>query len=165
MKKKRIIALLIDILIIILLTIASQAFINIGDAGLSSMFFSSFAVFLIICKDCYNGNSIGKYLMKIQIVDIKKSTPANPFKCAIRNYFYFIWIVEFIMFLCSKNGERLGDYLTKTRVVEHAENKNKINKLSFILTILFVGLIFISIYLYVYRSVSPAKSLFSLIVN
>lgn len=165
MKKKRVIAFLIDLLSIILLTITFQAFLNIGNAQLSSMFFSTLAFFLIICKDCYNGNSIGKYLIKIQVLDIKKMEPASSLKCAIRNYLCFIWIVELIVFLCSKNGDRLGDCLTQTKVVERIENAGEINKLNFILTILFVGLFFASIYLYVYLSINQTKSLFSLIMG
>ena len=94
MKQKRIIAFLIDAFSIVFLTIIVRLILNVDDAQLSLMFFSLLASFLIICKDCYNGNSFGKYLMKIQIIDERKMQPASPFKCVIRNYLYFIWIVE-----------------------------------------------------------------------
>ena len=117
MKQKRIIAFLIDAFSIVFLTIIVRLILNVDDAQLSLMFFSLLASFLIICKDCCNGNSFGKYLMKIQIIDERKMQPASPFKCVICNYLYFIWIVELIMFLCSKSGNRLGDYFTRTKVV------------------------------------------------
>lgn len=165
MKKKRIIAFLIDVFSIILVTFTFQALLNISNAGLSSMFFSTLAFFLITCKDCYNGNSIGKYLMKIQILDIKRALPASPLKCVIRNYLYFIWVVELVVFLCSKNGDRLGDCLTKTKVVERVEHLKEINKLNIILTVFCVGLLYALLYIYVYLSVSHTKSLFSLILS
>ena len=69
MKQKRIIAFLIDAFSIVFLTIIVRLILNVDDAQLSLMFFSLLASFLIICKDCCNGNSFGKYLMKIQIID------------------------------------------------------------------------------------------------
>lgn len=103
--------------------------------------------------------------MKIQIIDERKKQPASPLKCVVRNYLYFIWSVELIMFLCTKSGNRLGDYFTKTRVVERVECLRKIDKLKLILTVSFVDLFFVLIYLYVYLSVSHTKTLFSLIMG
>lgn len=165
MKQKRIIAFLIDAFSIVFLTIIVRLILNVDDAQLSLMFFSLLASFLIICKDCCNGNSFGKYLMKIQIIDERKMQPASPFKCVIRNYLYFIWIVELIMFLCSKSGNRLGDYFTRTKVVERVEGLREIDKLRLILTVFLVALFFVLIYIYVYLSVSHTKTLFSLIIG
>ena len=164
MKQKRIIAFLIDAFSIVFLTIIVRLILNVDDAQLSLMFFSLLASFLIICKDCCNGNSFGKYLMKIQIIDERKMQPASPFKCVICNYLYFIWIVELIMFLCSKSGNRLGDYFTRTKVVERVEGLREIDKLRLILTVFLVALFFVLIYIYVYFSVCHTKTLFSLII-
>ena len=102
------------------------------------------------------GIALEKYLMKIQIIDERKM---QPFKCVICNYLYFIWIVELIMFLCSKSGNRLGDYFTRTKVVERVEGLREIDKLRLILTVFLVALFFVLIYIYVYLSVSQKHCL------
>lgn len=146
MKKKRMIAFGIDIITIaILMIIIMLCFIPITIPN-KAMAMSMFATMLIICKDCYNGTSIGKYIMNIQIKDIKSRKPASPLKCVIRNYMYFLGIVEVAIFLCSKNSNRIGGHITQTIVEENIEKNGNIIVYKILISIAIVIVIFIGIY-------------------
>jgi uncharacterized RDD family membrane protein YckC len=73
----------------------------------------------ILFKDCFNGQSVGKYLVGTQVID-ENSLPAKPSKTIIRNIFMIIPIfplVEYIVMLRDKGeGKRIGDKATRTRV-------------------------------------------------
>lgn len=148
MKKKRFVAFLIDMVIIAFLTFLLSFFlVSVISLPNASMIATMFLCTFIICKDCYNGTSIGKVLMNIQIVNVKDQHPANPLKCVIRNYLYFIWIVEFIMFFFTK-GRRLGGYMTCTEVIEGIKHIGTIRLLNLFITISVVILFFTLLYLY-----------------
>lgn len=66
-----------------------------------------------ICKDAKGGQSIGKRIMKIRVVDKNKNVP-NILKLIVRNITIFIWPVEAILVLLNK--KKIGDRLTKTDV-------------------------------------------------
>lgn len=159
MKKKRILAFLIDMIIIAVLTcLISYCLILIPDKSNIpnvAMLISIFACILIVCKDCYNGTSIGKYLMNIQIRNVKDQLPASPLKCVIRDYMYFVWSLEIIVFLCTK-GDRIGDYITCTKVMEGIEYTRKVQLQKIFITVAIVMSIFIGMYLYMnFSGLSP----------
>ena len=66
-------------------------------------------------KDIINGQSIGKRIMRIRVVDLNGKKPSL-FKLVIRNITIFIWPVEALLVLLDK--QRLGDRLAKTKVVD-----------------------------------------------
>ena len=72
----------------------------------------------LFCKDCLFGRSIGKFVMKLYIVDDKSGNAPSPLKCIIRNLSYLIGILDFIPMVLDKGIIRLGEYMTKTHVVK-----------------------------------------------
>ena len=72
-------------------------------------------MFIYVFKDVINGQSIGKRILKIKVVDLSGNVPKLP-NLIIRNITILIWPVEAILVLLYK--ERLGDRLAKTKVVE-----------------------------------------------
>lgn len=76
-------------------------------------------VILILSKDCFKGQSPGKYLVGIQVIN-DDSSPALPLKTIIRNIFMVIPlfpIIEYIRMLRDKDeGKRIGDNVAKTKV-------------------------------------------------
>jgi len=76
------------------------------------------AIFILF-KDCFNGQSAGKYLVGTQVVD-ENNLPAKPSKTVIRNIFMiipFFPLVEYVIMLRDKGeGKRIGDKATRTKV-------------------------------------------------
>lgn len=62
--------------------------------------------------------SPGKRIMGIQVINLKTHNIAGPLRCVVRNLCYCMNFIEFIIFFASPKGERVGDILTSTRVVE-----------------------------------------------
>ncbi len=156
MEKERIIAFVIDMICIMLFnTFISLIMIFVIKNLLSDSIITSILMCVtIFCKDCYNGTSLGKKIMNIQIVDKKTLEPASPIKCTIRNLFYTIWFVEFIVFLFNKDRNRLGDYITKTIVTHGIKKAKNINWIQIIVSVLFISLLYLSIFYYLYCSFS-----------
>ena len=73
-------------------------------------------LFPFFCEYFFNGQTIGKMLMKIVVVT-DEGTPPSFFQCAIRSLLYAVdfWLVGVI--LISKKGKRLGDMASGCRVV------------------------------------------------
>ncbi|MHB8155768.1 MAG: RDD family protein [Candidatus Omnitrophota bacterium] len=74
---------------------------------------------VILFKDCFNGQSVGKYLVGTQIID-ENNLPVKSSKTIIRNIFMVIPIfpiIEYIRMLRDKEeGKRIGDKVAKTKV-------------------------------------------------
>lgn len=74
---------------------------------------------IILFKDCFNGQSVGKYLVGTQIID-ENNIPAKTSKAIIRNIFMVIPIfpiIEYVRMLRDKEeGKRIGDNVVKTKV-------------------------------------------------
>ena len=80
-------------------------------------------MFIYFFKDVINGQSIGKRIMKIKVVDLN-GNKASLFNLIIRNITIFIWPVEALLVLLNK--ERLGDrliYLISDNTIVHIEQK------------------------------------------
>lgn len=71
---------------------------------------------LYFCKDCINGRSIAKRVLKLQIIDNKTGESASALKCFIRNIFIIIWPIEGIVALINPS-RRIGDYVAGTKLV------------------------------------------------
>jgi uncharacterized RDD family membrane protein YckC len=66
-------------------------------------------------KDIFNGKSIGKMAIGLQVVDIDSGKPASLIKCVLRNLTIIIWPLECIIALFNLD-RRLGDYIAGTRL-------------------------------------------------
>jgi len=92
--------------------------------------------YLLLGDGFFDGRSIGKKLLKIQVVSAGSHSPCTFKDSILRNSTlavgYVLWIVpfigwifiliitviEFILVLGSKDGMRLGDEIAKTAVIE-----------------------------------------------
>lgn len=124
MKKKRLMAITIDFLVACLIVLVVETIINLsvkevlpfGVFGLIAGVHFSF--YWLLCKDCYKGMSFGKRIMGIQIINLKTHNIAGPLRCVARNLCYCLHFIELVIFFASPKGQRIGDILTSTKVVQ-----------------------------------------------
>ena len=123
---RRLTAFVIDLLIIaVIMSVAFLAVQTIKSQTLLQ-FLSSLMITLLLCKDNIDGQSFGKRIMKIQIVDEKANKKVSKVRYIVRNLFVIFWIVEVFILFISKN-KRIGDYVARTKVI----TKNKTEKAPF----------------------------------
>ena len=79
---------------------------------------ASIALLYLLFQDALNGRSLGKRLMKAQVVDSKSGLPCNLWQSALRNLSLPILSVIDCVFILGENKQRLGDKLSKTLVVK-----------------------------------------------
>lgn len=89
---------------------------DIGGFSGPHFYIGLFGFALYFCKDCINGRSIAKRIIKLQVVNNKTGQVASPLKCFIRNIFCIIWPVEVIVTLINPS-RRIGDQVAGTKVV------------------------------------------------
>ena len=82
--------------------------------GMIYLFIIGFALYF--CKDCINGRSIAKRIMKLQLVDNSTGQVASPLKCLLRNVFCILWPLEVIVAFINP-GRRIGDLVAGTKLV------------------------------------------------
>jgi len=75
------------------------------------------------CKDIVNGRSIGKRFFGLAVRDNNQELPSTS-KLIIRNLFTFLWPIELIAILISKQKRKIGDRLVNTDVYSVKNNKN-----------------------------------------
>lgn len=125
----RILATIIDLILF------AAYFLLIGSiiseiGGIESNVYSSIILFLpfffydLYCELLFNGQSLGKFLMKIKVVRIDGSQP-NFGNYLLRWLFrliegiLFLWsVVALITILVNGKGQRLGDIAAKTTVIK-----------------------------------------------
>lgn len=140
---KRLIAFLIDLLLIAIIvnmfffatqTVKSQLFVQ---------FLSAMMVTMLLCKDCINGKSAGKRIMKIEIANEKEGEKVSAVSCVVRNIFVVLWIIEILVLFISKE-KRIGDYVAKTKVVSNSKvEKIKLDKNALLTVLLCFCIIFL----------------------
>jgi uncharacterized RDD family membrane protein YckC len=84
-----------------------------GTLGYIGMF--GFALYF--CKDTFNGRSIAKRILKLQIVDNTTGQVAGPLKCFVRNILCVLWPIEVIVAITNPN-RRLGDRIAGTQLIK-----------------------------------------------
>jgi uncharacterized RDD family membrane protein YckC len=75
-------------------------------------------------KDIFNGRSVAKRALKLQVVSNKDWQPASPVQCFLRNLTIIAWPVEVIFTLFSP-ARRIGDYIAGTRVAFYNTGQEK----------------------------------------
>ena len=108
----------------------------------------------LICKDSVGGRSVGKRLFRLQVVDIKTGQAANPFRCAFRNFFYFLGLFDLLLVFYNNAGRRLGDYVVGTKVLPYSPEQKRENWWLSILCIIIVLSVMISISLCIHSHAS-----------
>lgn len=103
---------------------------------------------LYLCKDCLQGRSLAKRVLKLQVVENSLQKQASALRCFVRNLFVPIWPLEVLITLVSPS-RRLGDILAGTKMVVYDatidQSKPNIGQiiLSFILSYLYMLSLFI----------------------
>ncbi len=94
--------------------------------GTTYILLIGFAIYF--CKDCINGQSIAKRILKLQLVDNSTGRVASPFKCLLRNLFIVLWPLEVIAAIINPN-RRIGDWVagTKLEYYDSSLEKPKVN--------------------------------------
>jgi uncharacterized RDD family membrane protein YckC len=87
---------------------------SIGNFGFLAIIGFSF----YFCKDCINGQSIAKRILKLQVVDNKTGQIASPIKCFIRDLFCILWPMEVFVALANPS-RRLGDLVAGTKLIPY----------------------------------------------
>ena len=105
-----------------------------------------YAIF-ILTRDSLNGQSIGKILVGLQVVE-QNYSPVSPAKTILRNISMAIPLVPLIEYYVMLNdkaeGKRLGDLLAKTRVHD-LKPERKDSAFLWISVALFVALVAIQV--------------------
>lgn len=141
---KRFIAFVIDVFVAILLFIPINSIFILLRIEVLRVMLPLIIWFIILCKDCFNGRSVGKLLFNFQIIDKRTGRTTNPFKCIFRNLFYFLGIIDIIPML-GPQKMRLGDIVVKTEVVSFKHLSNGKNILMGLISIIFMFGLFLAI--------------------
>lgn len=127
LKLKRLIAIYLDYLFILLLVISFYFVVNC-----EKIFLSLLVIFMFIFKDLLcNKRSIGKKLMGLKIKFMTDNKLKKSILC-LRNLTCIIWPIEIIMILLF--NKRIGDVIFKTKIIEEKKscikitNKKELNK-------------------------------------
>jgi uncharacterized RDD family membrane protein YckC len=73
-------------------------------------------VFVIyFCKDCIQGRSLAKRMLKLSIVDHSSNVVATPVQSVIRNLLIVVWPIE-VLVACFNQERRIGDHLAGTKL-------------------------------------------------
>lgn len=114
MFNKRALAFMIDYSIEVFLIVVFNCFLLISPYTKFFALCIFLALPIIYFKDIVHGQSFGKKLLKIKVVDYNGNTPSI-FKLILRNITIMIWPVEVLLLLLEK--EKLGDRIAKTKIV------------------------------------------------
>jgi uncharacterized RDD family membrane protein YckC len=96
-------------------TFSTSSFQNLTELT-ASTYIELIGFALYFNKDCINGQSIAKRLLKLQIIDIKTENVASPLQCFVRNIFCILWPIEVIVTLVNPT-RRIGDRVAGTKVI------------------------------------------------
>lgn len=94
------------------------------------IYLSLFGFSLLFCKDCINGQSITKRIIKLQVVDNKTGTVATPMQCFIRNTTLILLPLECLIALIRPD-RRIGDKIAGTKLVIYEAGMNNNPERSF----------------------------------
>ena len=85
-----------------------------------ALYCTLFALLLLIFKDIFKNGSIGKRIMKLEIIDSKTQEKALLTKRILRNVTWVLSFIEVIFLIAS--DKRIGDRIAGTEVVEKKAN-------------------------------------------
>ena len=115
---KRIIAYIIDA--VLLITIAVLFSFLSDFISIEYDYFFKFCLILFLLGDAFHGQSIGKRLLKIQIVNFKTQKPTGFIISVVRN---LICLLNFTLIVYYYRN--LSDFLTGTCVIENQPSISK----------------------------------------
>lgn len=113
---KRFFAYIIDHYIIVIIFI-----LIVGNSPTLRSFYPIYTVLIFlywIFKDgIKNGKSLGKTIVKIQVIDSETGSPCDPIKSLMRNLSLIILSIIDIFFIFGAESQRLGDKIANTYVI------------------------------------------------
>lgn len=116
----RLIAQFIDSVVAILVIILALFLSSFSEAigGIVALFGLLFALFYILCADgLKGGQSYGKRVMGICVIDATSGKPCNFIQSFIRNLsLSFLGMIDWV-FIFSRKRQRLGDMIANTLVI------------------------------------------------
>jgi len=107
--------ILVFIIVLTFFLVIDPSEIETSSMFIRFIFLLVFAFVLYCCKDIVNGRSIGKRFFGLAVQDINQNVPSTS-KLIIRNLFTFLWPIEIIAILTSKQKKKIGDHLVNTDV-------------------------------------------------
>ncbi len=78
---------------------------------------AAFGFALYFCKDIFNGRSIAKRILGLQVVNNSTGKVASPIRCFVRNITCVLWPLEGLIAIVN-TSRRLGDKIAGTRLVK-----------------------------------------------
>ena len=117
------------------------------------VYYILFPVFILFKDTLFPGQSIGKFIFKIQIVD-KNKKPVSLGKSIFRNVSILVPLLNLVEFVAFFTKRRIGDRWAKTYVIKIKKKPFEWTKNLIIFTIIlsFLVLIYISIFTFGYSS-------------
>ncbi len=85
---------------------------TVVDAFLAALI----AMIYMVVRDLPKKGSIGKRAMGLQLVDARTKLPASALQRVLRNLFWLLGWPEMLVYIIK--GKRLGDYVSRTEIVE-----------------------------------------------
>jgi len=149
--KRRFKAFIIDITILGVLEIFVLVILmaNVNESFLYIYGLTTAIIFsLFFCKDAINGQSIGKKILKLQIVT-EKGKVASLRNIIVRNVIALLQPID-ALYMINNKGKRLGDIICKTKVVK-ASKKYELNPLLLAVYIFIVFFITLSFFFIIWK--------------
>lgn len=91
---------------------------GLEDSNIVLWVAASIAIVCLLFQDALNGRSIGKRLMRTQVIDANSGLPCRLWQSFLRNLSMLILSVIDCIFILGEKKQRLGDKLSKTLVVK-----------------------------------------------
>jgi uncharacterized RDD family membrane protein YckC len=116
---------------------ANNSHCNTEQNGKWLTFIAYIGYALYFCKDCFNGQSVAKRILKFQVVNGQTGQLANPLRCFVRDIFIILFPIEGIILLVNPS-RRLGDRVAGTMLIPFDPDlkRPKLNYLQIIVSFL-----------------------------
>ncbi|WP_407443864.1 RDD family protein [Fibrobacter sp.] len=129
MSNKRFAALVIDLIITAAISNIPFFYFVISNIGqnadnpqnqfIEALASSMIALLYMVFRDLPQKGSIGKRILKLEIIDSKTKEKATTKQRLVRNLFWLLGGLEILVYIFRK--ERIGDTVAHTTVIEKAE--------------------------------------------
>jgi len=136
---ERILAYLIDLGLFIALGIITNIILSAAGVSVGEVFlwiiYVLFLVYDLVCETFFNGQSLGKLVMKIRVISLDGSRPKFSqyllrWLFRLVDFTVTLWLGGLISVAMSKNGQRIGDLVAGTVIIK-TQPRTKMNHLVF----------------------------------
>lgn len=114
----RLLAQVLDTALVLLLLPLALFLSDSVGRGVGSVANAAPVLYLLLADGLPGGQSIGKRIVRIAVVDAKKDIPCNLFRSFLRNVTpFFLGVIDWV-FIFGEKRQRLGDKLANTVVIK-----------------------------------------------